>query len=509
MKITKKLLIGLLLIIIPIILLAFYTYRTINKLPIILRQEEAKLEISHTVTSADSEYVYILIVAQDLENGIKKVITPDGLEINASGKQRIGIDYKVEPEKSYIFKAVNGKGEEFEEDIKISYSKTGLIDEIKNINTSGYSTVKIAGKTTLLVYDEVTYNLNTIVYNGDLVLDGQTQIDGATLSNNTYSFGNSATDVATATDYAKNTVTLRVNGNLTINSGVTLTTCNSSANYGGPKGLIISCSGTLTNNGTISMTARGAKAEGENIFLYRNENGIFEYVPAIGAEGGAQIVLEKATSNGNSGNNGSNRQTGGGGTGSGRGYWSGKIVTISPGGAGTSYSGGSGSGAANSDGAYGGSTTSGAGSNVGGAGGNGTVRSGNNSGYGQISIGGTGNPSGEYATHVLSPRNYIARHGTGGLLIIDAETFDNQGTISADGISSSTASRSNTNGRIDTGGASGGGSINIFYKQILNRGTITANGGSAIYGEGGNAGGAGGNGSISIGNISSNSYIAE
>lgn len=57
--------------------------------------------------------------------------------------------------------------------------------------------------------------------------------------------------------------------------------------------------------------------------------------------------------------------------------------------------------------------------------------------------------------------------------------------------------------------ASGGGSINIFYKQILNRGTITANGGSSIYGEAGNAGWAGGNGSISIGNISSNSYIAE
>ena len=31
--------------------------------------------------------------------------------------------------------------------------------------------------------------------------------------------------------------------------------------FGGPKGMIVYCTGTLINNGTISMTARGAKAE--------------------------------------------------------------------------------------------------------------------------------------------------------------------------------------------------------------------------------------------------------
>lgn len=300
--------------------------------------------------------------------------------------------------------------------------------------------------------------MNTIVYNGDLVLDGQTQIDGATLSNNTYSFSNPSTDVGTATDYAKNTVVLRVNGDLTINSGVTLTACASSANYGDPKGLIISSSGTLTNNGSISMAARGAKAKGENIYLYRNKNGTFEYVPAIGATGGASIEMSgfNRSTNGNNGNNGFNRQTGGGGTGSGRAYVN--RIKISSGGTGTSYSGGSG--------------------------GDGAVRSINGSGYGQISLGGTGNPSGSYATYRESVVNYVARHGTGGLLVIDAKTFDNYGTISADGVSSSTSSLSNSNGRVDTGGASGGGSINIFYKRILNRGTITANGGTSITGEG-------------------------
>lgn len=274
---------------------------------------------------------------------------------------------------------------------------------------------------------------------------------------------------------------LRVNGDLTINSGVTLTACASSANYGDPKGLIISSSGTLTNNGSISMAARGAKAKGENIYLYRNKNGTFEYVPAIGATGGASIEMSdfNRSTNGNNGNNGFNRQTGGGGTGSGRAYIN--RIKISSGGTGTSYSGGS--GAANTDGDGGNYTVSGPGSNEGGSGGDGAVRSINGSGYGQISLGGTGNPSGSYATYRESVVNYVARHGTGGLLVIDAKTFDNYGTISADGVSSSTSSLSNSNGRVDTGGASGGGSINIFYKKILNRGTITANGGASVTGE--------------------------
>lgn len=484
LKILKKILIIIPLIIIPIILLvlAFYTYTTINKLSNNTQQEEVKLNISHTITNFDSKYLYMLIVAEDLENGLKKVITPDGLEINASGKQKIGIDYKIEPEKSYIFQVENAKGKKLEKDIKMCYSE-GLIDEIKNINTSGYSSIKVAAKTNSVLYEEITYNLNTVVYNGDLVLDGQTQIDGATLSNNTYSFGNPATDVATATDYAKNTVVLRVNGDLTINLDVTLTACASSANYGGPRGLIISCSGTLTNNGSISMTARGAKAKGENIYLYRNENDIFEYVPAIGATEGAAYGSKINGSNGNNGNNGINRQTGGGGSGAGK--FHNRYANVSSGGIGTSYSGGSGSGAANTDGLINPSgVTSGPGSNEGGARGDGATSGGNTSGYGLISIGGTGNPSGSYGTYRESVINYVARHGTGGLLVIDTEAFNNQGTICADGVSSSTASRSNTNGRVDTGGASGGGSINIFYKRILNRGTITANGGTSITGEG-------------------------
>jgi hypothetical protein len=42
--------------------------------------------------------------------------------------------------------------------------------------------------------------------------------------------------------------------------------------------------GTLTNNGTITMTARGACAVGQNIYLRKNNsNQAYETVPAVGA----------------------------------------------------------------------------------------------------------------------------------------------------------------------------------------------------------------------------------
>ena len=54
----------------------------------------------------------------------------------------------------------------------------------------------------------------------------------------------------------------------------------------GQKECIYIVNGTLTNNGTISMTARGAKAEGQNVYLFKNIEGNFEYVPAVGGTGG-------------------------------------------------------------------------------------------------------------------------------------------------------------------------------------------------------------------------------
>ena len=296
------------------------------------------------------------------------------------------------------------------------------------------------------------------------------------------------------TDYKM--LVVKYHGNLTIDKGVTVTaTTVNNLTY--KKGMYLCVMGNLTNNGEISMTARGTyNIAGENVYLWKNVDDTYEYVPALGATGGATQSTSSrgAVLNGKAGNSGSNRQTGGGGTGGGRNWM--KSIKISAGGTGTSYSGGSGSGAANSDGSGGGNAVSGAGSSIGGAGGNGAVISSNGSGYGQVSLGGAGNPSGSYQSYRISPTNYVQRRGTGGLLILYAHELCNNGSITANGIMASTASPSNSYGRVDPGGSSGGGSVNIFANVIQNNKTITATGGASANCA--TKGGAGGNGTVTI-----------
>lgn len=167
-----------------------------------------------------------------------------------------------------------------------------------------------------------TYNLKIYSFNNDLEISADT------------SFGTEE-DVANKEEYAKNMVVLKVKGNLTIDENSIITSYASKNGYGGTKGMMVYCTGTLTNNGIISMTARGAKAEGQNVYLWKNSDNSYEFVPSDGAEGGkgsSSVYYEK----GKNGNNGINRQTGGGGSGE---------VTFDISGSGqygTSYSGGTG-----------------------------------------------------------------------------------------------------------------------------------------------------------------------
>lgn len=358
----------------------------------------------------------------------------------------------------------------------------GLIGEVSKISKNGYYEVEVKveqGET-------ANYNVHVINYNGDLVLDGVNEVEGATLINKTYEFGNENMDTATATEDAKNTLVLKVNGNLTIDEGVILTACKSDEGFGGPKGMIISCSGTIVNNGTISMTARGAKAEGEDIYLWKNENGKYEYIPAIGGAEGKAISKKSSSAArniGNPGANGTDRKTGGGGSGAiyvNRGY----TVTSGAGSIGTSYSGGSGGGAANGpnksitaqdggiNGTYGGKCawSSGAGSTGGGAG----------------NLGGAGTSA------VVNGEN-----GTGGLLVIYCEKIENNNVIEANGSKGG-------NGTIG-GGSSGGGSINIFSNEIVRIGIISAVGGEKVGTE--TKGGEGGTGSITVGSVITGSFV--
>lgn len=182
--------------------------------------------------------------------------------------------------------------------------------------------------------NEEKYSIHAYVYNEDLTISTST------------SFGD-IQDIGTNSENAKNMVIVKINGNLTINSGTTVTAYGSS--YGGPKGMLIYVTGTLTNNGTITMTARGAKALGQNVYLWRNENGSYEYVSATGGSGGSSVyngrLQHQNPTIGKDGTNGINRATGGGGSGGAvGGYYN--AANSGSGSAGTAYSGGSGGGGA-------------------------------------------------------------------------------------------------------------------------------------------------------------------
>lgn len=221
-----------------------------------------------------------------------------------------------------------------------SISANSLIDAVENNDLK-------TGLYNVTVSDE-TYNLRVYSFDKDLKLSTNQP------------FGTQK-DVATSSTYAQNMIVLKVDGDLTIDENITLTTYGNA--YGGPKGFFIYCTGTLTNNGTISMTARGAKAEGQNVYLWENaqyetEDKKYEYVPAVGGSGGpGQYAGPYTYGNkwGITGTAGTNRSTGGGGSGraaSGGGSGSGT--------SGTSYSGGTGGGAGNQAGGGSGSVNGGA-----------------------------------------------------------------------------------------------------------------------------------------------------
>lgn len=316
-----------------------------------------------------------------------------------------------------------------------SLEADSLIDAVEKYNLDdGEFTVKVA---------EETYNLKVYTFNQNLEIDANTEIG-------------SENDVATENENAKSMIVLKVNGDLTINEEAKLTAYASKNGYGGPKGMLIYCTGTLTNNGTISMTARGAKAEGQDVYLWKNSDNSYEFVPAVGASGADKAKITTSgfwggtfSAVGKAGNNSINRQTAGGGSGAaianGDEYSSTRRTSISGAGAsGTSYSGGT-------DG------------NVGSKG----------------------------------------SDGTGGLLIIYANNIINNSIIESNG------SNGGTGYKNAGGGSSGGGSINIFYKDNYteNNSSITVNGGIAMCATG-YKGGAGGTGSISIGQILNGTYTS-
>lgn len=239
-------------------------------------------------------------------------------------------------------------------------NNAGLIDENSNVNISfiredaGGNKLLIKGKFNInyyyyrdtefyitgdsliqAVYDNQLENGNyTFVINGESYPAEVYNYKENLTYSSTSSIGNSTAD--------SRMLIVKCEKDVTINSGVTVTPTTRK------KGFFICSVGDMTNNGTITMTARGAIAAGQNVYLWQNESGSYEYVPATGGAGGAgaQTYLKSATIVGANGANGTNRQTGGGSGGTAKkGACCNKsthTVTAGAGTAGTSYSGGSG-----------------------------------------------------------------------------------------------------------------------------------------------------------------------
>ena len=181
------------------------------------------------------------------------------------------------------------------------YSSESLLKAVEDYNYG-------EGIYNVTVEDQI-YNLKVYEFENDLDITIDTE------------FG-AQEDFAKTDRYAQNMIVLKVNGNLTVEEGATLTANANKNGYGGPKGMLIYCTGTITNNGTISMTGRGAWAEGQDVYLWKNQEfetdeNKYELVPAEGAAGAEtnsrrEESFETNWRAGYAGKNATGRRTGGG-----------------------------------------------------------------------------------------------------------------------------------------------------------------------------------------------------
>lgn len=295
---------------------------------------------------------------------------------------------------------------------------------------------------------------------------------------------------------------------LTIDENCTLTVCNRC------KGLYIHVKGDLTVNGTISMTARGAKGSGRYVIIDHKKCTV-----SIQPEALNEIDLENSDktktlispmggeiyTEGFGSNPGTNGACGSGGSSN----------ATYVGGYGTSFSGGAGSGGSGVSNI----TAPTSATNPAGQGGYGGAGHGSQASYIAYSGVGAGNPGG-----LNHNRQAVAgTDGTGGLLIIFVDgdiIIGDNGKIISSGVAGSYAYRATTlAGGYGRGGAgSGGGAVHIIHKGVFSKQDklkVTAPGGAGGLSYNTNAGSAvissyvgasGGDGTVNIIHVDDNGY---
>ncbi len=481
--------------------------------------EDTTKNISSLISSMkDPKYIDKFII----ENGVLTYIGDNENEINWAKE----LDIKVAGVSIDVAVNKNIAARTLTVDIKIqNASKTALADpttiEGFNVYISEDSTfkdteaVELEGNTSTASYTKTDINiLNDYYVKTDVIIDSQVHksdtvisekldfendgiislirdsdledgiypisVNGETYNIEVYNFNDNVDYMQTPTlgDTTSDStmLVLKYNKNLTIGSGVVISP------QVRKKGMYVCVKGTLTNNGQITMTARGAVAAGQNVYLWKNLDNTYEYIPAVGGAGAARVSrASDGETPGIKGTNGTNRQTGGGGSGSAC-RWATATSYSGAGAAGTSYSGGAGGGGCSARNS--GSWYATAGAINGGAGGAGLTKRDNSTTY--AAGGGAGNTGGLGSLNNSATASLKGTDGTGGLLLIYADKLTNNGTITSNG------SLGGGTGTHAEGGSSGAGSINIFVKNNDKQGTITANSPANLQG------GAGGDGSINV-----------
>lgn len=348
----------------------------------------------------------------------------------------------------------------------------GLVTKTLTSTTSylEYTTQDILGyarylNSKIITNKTPTYNISNLIINGEIQHSFEySKRIGTTTYNN-----NNALQFFTTTADTRSAWVI-IDGNFTVNTGQI---------FQPPARklfTVLYVKGNLTNNGIISMTARGANhsnLEPHDIYIGNsNRIGVLSniYIPAIGGNGGAGFTGPVSGFNFRNGSNGTNGGTGGGSTGN---VLSNNFnFEMGSGAAGTSYSGGAGSGGILNYSNVMISTQPGA--SNGGAGSDG-VKNGTGDG---VAGGGAGNPSG------LSTNGLLLLSGAGGTIIIIVE-----GQISGNGQFVSEGEGGNAG--TAPGGSGGGGSVTILYNSLgpsfsFNSNVSGGNVLSIIRGRGGN-----------------------
>ena len=126
MKNKKKLILiilATLLFILTLILIVLNQTGVIKRVIENNNKEEIKKEISYEVYHHVNGNTKMLVIAEDTENGIEKIIYPNNeMELYCNGKTKVAFDYNTDitGKESLTFKMVNTLGEKIEKTIAIN-----------------------------------------------------------------------------------------------------------------------------------------------------------------------------------------------------------------------------------------------------------------------------------------------------------------------------------------------------------------------------------------------------